>query len=57
MEAIEYDNKPKTHKGKLYLEKRQPKDKEDPKKMIFINTNKTSEIMGMVLHDLVYIFS
>jgi len=45
--------KPKTHKGKLFLESREPKDKESEKKCIFINTSKSSEITSMILHDLV----
>jgi len=47
--------KAKTHKGKLYLESRQPKEIETFKKCLFINNNKSSEITKMIVHDLVII--
>ena len=46
------ERKPKTHKGKLYLESLKPKVIEDPKQCLFINTANSSEIMRMVLHEL-----
>ena len=46
------ERKPKTHKGKLYLESLKPKLIEDPKQCLFINTKNSSEIMRMVLHEL-----
>ena len=46
------DKKPKTHKGKLYLESLLPKLIEDPKQCLFINTANSSEIMRMILNDL-----
>jgi hypothetical protein len=45
--------KAKTHKGKVFLESRMPKAVEDPKTSVLINTNNSSEIMRMVLNDLV----
>ena len=46
------ERKPKTHKGKIYLESLKPKVIEDPKQCLFINTANSSEIMRMVLHEL-----
>ena len=46
------ERKPKTHKGKLYLESLKPKVIEDPKKCLFINTQNSNEIMRMVLNEL-----
>ena len=46
------DKKPKTHKGKLYLESLLPKLIENPKQCLFINTANSSEIMRMILNDL-----
>ena len=46
------ERKPKTHKGKLYLESLKSKVIEDPKQCLFINTANSSEIMRMVLHEL-----
>lgn len=46
------ERKPKTHKGKLYLESLKPKLIEDPKQCLFINTENSTEIMRMVLHEL-----
>ena len=45
--------KAKTHKGKKWLESRMPKAEEDPKISVMLNTNNSSEIMRMVLNDLV----
>jgi hypothetical protein len=47
------DKKAKTHKGRLYLKAKEPKLVEDPKQCLFINTNKSNEILRMVLTDLV----
>ena len=46
------ERKPKTHKGKLYLESLKPKLIEDPKQCLFINTANSTELMSMVLHEL-----
>lgn len=46
------ERKPKTHKGKLYLESLKPKVIEDPKQCLFINTQNSNEIMRMVLNEL-----
>ena len=46
------ERKPKTHKGKLYLESLKPKLIEGPKECLFINTQNSSELMRMVLHEL-----
>ena len=60
MEDLE-ERKAKTHKGKLFLDSKRPKEIEGPKQCLFINTNKSSEIMKMILEDLVrkifYFFS
>ena len=53
MENVE-TKKAKTHKGRLYLKKFEPKLIENPKECLFINTENSSEIMRMVLSDLVY---
>jgi hypothetical protein len=45
--------KAKTHKGKVFLESKMPKAVEDPKISVLLNTNNSSEIMRMVLTDLV----
>ena len=45
--------KAKTHKGKKFLESRMPKAEEDSKMSLLLNTNNSSEIMRMVLNDLV----
>jgi hypothetical protein len=45
--------KAKTHKGRLHLESKIPKIMEGPKECIFLNTHNSSEIMRMVLNDLV----
>ena len=50
---MEGTNKPKTHKGKKFLESREPKEIEDNKKSLFINTHKSNEIIKMITHDLV----
>ena len=46
------ERKPKTHKGKLYLDSLKPKVIEEPKQCLFINTQNSTEIMRMVLHEL-----
>ena len=46
------ERKPKTHKGKLYLESLKPKLIEEPKECLFINTRNSTEIMRMVLQEL-----
>jgi len=46
-------SKPKTHKGKQFLEERAPKLVENPKKAMFIRGNKTSEIVVRAMTDLV----
>lgn len=45
--------KAKTHKGRLHLQSKIPKVIEGPKESIFLNTHNTSDIMKMVLNDLV----
>ena len=45
--------KAKTHKGRLFLKSKEPKIEEDPKHCLFINTSKSSEILRMILSDLV----
>jgi hypothetical protein len=45
--------KAKTHKGKVFLESKLPKAVEDPKMSVLINTNNSSELMRLVLNDLV----
>lgn len=47
------EKKAKTHKGRLYLKQKEAKLEEDPKECLFINTNKSTEILRMVLTDLV----
>ncbi len=54
MENVE-TKKAKTHKGRLYLKKQEPKLIENPKECLFLNTENSSEIMRMVLADLVSI--
>lgn len=49
------DRKAKTHKGRKYLESKQPKVFEDPKNSLFINTSNSNEILRMVMNDLVNI--
>ncbi|XP_065886883.1 ribosome production factor 2 homolog [Dysidea avara] len=44
--------KPKTHRGKQFLEERAPKLVENPKKVMFIRGNKTSEIVVRTMTDL-----
>ncbi len=48
--------KAKTHKGRLFIESRLPQVIEKPKNCLFINTKNSSEIMRMVMSDLVFIF-
>jgi hypothetical protein len=45
--------KAKTHKGRLYLQSKEAKLEEDNKHCLFINSNKSNEILRMVLTDLV----
>ena len=45
--------KAKTHQGRLHIEKKLPKLIERPKEGLFLNTHNSSEIMRMVLNDLV----
>lgn len=45
--------KAKTHKGRLHLESKIPKILEGPKECLFLNTDNSSELMRMVLNDLV----
>ena len=52
MEAVEH-KKAKTHKGRLYLKDQMPKIVENPKESLFLNSDNSSEIMRMVLGDLV----
>ena len=52
MDTMEH-NKAKTHKGRIYLQKLLPKLVEDPKQCLFLNSDNSSEIMRMVLSDLV----
>jgi hypothetical protein len=47
------NKKAKTHKGRLYLQKLAPKLIEDPKLSLFLNSDNSSEIMRMILGDLV----
>jgi hypothetical protein len=47
------NKKAKTHKGRIYLDSIKSKLIEDPKECLFINTNNSSEIMRMILNDLV----
>jgi hypothetical protein len=44
-----------THKGKLYINDKQPKLIENPKISLIINTNNSSEVMRMIMNDLVFI--
>lgn len=53
MKDFKENKKAKTHKGKLHLESLLPKVNEDPKNCLFLNTNNSSEIMRMVMNDLV----
>jgi hypothetical protein len=53
MDTIE--KKAKTHKGRLYLKSLEAKAVENPKDCLFINSDNSSEIMRMVLSDLVII--
>ena len=52
---MEENKKAKTHKGRLYLESFDAKIVENPKECLFLNTKDSSEIMRMVLSDLVNI--
>ena len=52
-EATIDTSKAKTHKGRVYLKSKEPKLQEDDKHCLFINTNKSNEILRMVLTDLV----
>ena len=45
--------KAKTHKGRLYLKSKEAKIVEDSKNCLFINTNKSNEILRLALSDLV----
>ena len=45
--------KAKTHKGRLHLETKLPKLIEVPKECLYLNTHNSSELMRMVLNDLV----
>jgi hypothetical protein len=45
--------KAKTHKGRKILESKLPKVFEDPKNSLFVNTANSSEILRMVMNDLV----
>jgi hypothetical protein len=47
------NKKAKTHKGRLYLQKLAPKLIEDPKQSLFLNSDNSSEIMRMIIGDLV----
>jgi hypothetical protein len=53
MEDRTDSRKAKTHKGRIFLNSKLPKVVEDPKEALFINTNNSSEIMRMVMSDLV----
>lgn len=52
MESIEI-KKAKTHKGRLHLNSLAAKLKEDPKDCLFLNTDNSSEIMKLVMNNLV----
>lgn len=52
MEQVE-NRKAKTHKGRVYLKSLQAKIVEDPKQSLFINTDNSSEIMRLILNDMV----
>jgi hypothetical protein len=45
--------KAKTHKGRLHMESKIPKIIEGPKECLFLNTHNSSDIMRMILNDLV----
>ncbi len=47
------NRKAKTHKGRKILESKLPKIFEDPKNSLFVNTANSSEILRMVMSDLV----
>jgi hypothetical protein len=47
------NKKAKTHKGRLYLQTLAPKLIEDPKQSLFMNSDNSSEIMRMILGNLV----
>ena len=53
MEDHKENSKAKTHKGRLYLESKESKALELPKECLFLNTNNSSEIMRLILTDLV----
>jgi hypothetical protein len=55
MEEIQL-KKAKTHKGRMFLESRKPKAVEDPKQCALINTSNASEILRLVLNDLVFYY-
>lgn len=46
-------SKPKTHKGKQFLDERAPKLVENTKKTMFVKGTKTSEIVTRAMTDLV----
>jgi ribosome production factor 2 len=54
MEEQEHHDIPKakTHKGRVFLQNKEPKLVEDNKHCLFINTNKSNEVLRMVLTDL-----
>jgi hypothetical protein len=47
------DRKAKTHKGKLHLNSLLPKEIEDAKQSVIINTANSSQILRMLLSDIV----
>ncbi len=47
--------KAKTHKGRKHLQSKLPKVIENTKECLFLNTHNSSELMRMVLNDLVSI--
>lgn len=51
-ESIGISKKPRTHKGKKYLESREPKLYENPKRSMLIKGNKTSQAVLSLLRDI-----
>ena len=54
MEEADIAQKPKTHKGRKFLQSKEPKLLEDNKSCLFANSNKSNEILKMILSDLVF---
>ena len=52
MSEMKKINKKLSHKGRIFLEKREPKVVEDPKQILFLKGKKSNEIVNSTLHEL-----